>query len=166
MKDIPGFPGYIASEDGRIYSTRTKVLTEIKPRMHKGYLHVFVKLGQGRLTKVKRGVHQLVTLAYHGQKPTPAHEVRHLDGSRTNNKPGNLCWGTRAQNVSDAIRHGTAVQVRRGTEHPRGRLSTADVAEIRRRAVSGEAYRRIAERYHVDPAYISRIARGLDRPAA
>ena len=38
----------------------------------------------------------IVALAFHGPP-----EVRHLDGNRQNNKPGNLAWGSRRDNERD-----------------------------------------------------------------
>jgi hypothetical protein len=42
------------------------------------------------------GVAVIVCLAFHGPP-----EVRHLDGNRQNNKPGNLAWGSRRENERD-----------------------------------------------------------------
>src|SRR3954471_18096374 len=42
--------------------------------------------------KCKRRVHQIVCEAFHGSKPSPAHEVAHWDGARSNNNAGNLRW--------------------------------------------------------------------------
>ncbi|EKI6056738.1 hypothetical protein PF347_002279 [Salmonella enterica] len=53
-KDIPGFPGYFASEDGYIFSNRTGQLKQLTARVHKGYLHVHVKYGYGRQTVKKK----------------------------------------------------------------------------------------------------------------
>ena len=55
------------------------------------------------------GVHILVCAAFHGPKPFPKAEVRHLDGDGTNNVTDNLCWGTRSENMQDIIRHGRNV---------------------------------------------------------
>jgi len=55
----------------------------------------------------KYRVHQLVCGAYNGPKPSPLHEVRHLDGNRLNNEAANLAWGTRSENALDRQRHGT-----------------------------------------------------------
>jgi hypothetical protein len=47
-------------------------------------------------------VHRLVLQAFDGDPPTPAHtDVRHLDGSKTNNALPNLAWGTRSENMLD-----------------------------------------------------------------
>lgn len=166
MRDIPGYPGYLATDEGHIYSKRTGQLKQVKASMHKGYLHVNVKHGVGRSTKVKRPVHQLVLLAHVGPRPSDHHDSRHLNGDGLDNRSINLAWGTRAENVADAIKHGTAVCLRRGLNHPRCRISDADIQDIRAACAAGEAYNSIGRRYRIDPAYISRIFRGLDRAAA
>lgn len=110
MKDVAGWQGYLADDDGCIYSTRSGQLLKLKGRMHKGYLTVFAKR-DGRQHKVP--VHQLVLAAFEGERPSSGHEGRHLDGNPLNNAPSNLAWGTRTENVADAIKHGTHVCLRR-----------------------------------------------------
>lgn len=53
-----------------------------------------------------RPIHQLVCEAWYGPRPEGA-VVRHLDGNRQNNTPGNLKWGTPAENSEDMLLHGT-----------------------------------------------------------
>lgn len=69
------------------------------PLSQYGYPHVNL---QGKT----RFVHHLVLEAFVGPMPE-GHEGCHRDGDRTNNHLGNLYWGTRAENVRDAIEHGT-----------------------------------------------------------
>lgn len=52
------------------------------------------------------GVHILVCEAFHGPRPDGL-VVRHLNGIPADNRPGNLAWGTRAENMQDKKRHGT-----------------------------------------------------------
>lgn len=53
------------------------------------------------------GVHRLMCEAFHGPKPTPKHEGRHLNGKPADNRPENLAWGTHTQNMQDKSLHGT-----------------------------------------------------------
>ena len=60
-------------------------------------------------------VHKLVAFLFIGARPSAMHEVRHLDGDRTNNNVTNLAWGTRKENAADRKSHGTD----RGAENGR-----------------------------------------------
>lgn len=44
-------------------------------------------------------VHRIVCSAFHGQPPTDSHVVDHIDTNRANNRPDNLRWVTRLENV-------------------------------------------------------------------
>jgi hypothetical protein len=44
-------------------------------------------------------VHQIVATAFHGPKPTKDHVVDHIDTNRRNNRPENLRWVTRLENL-------------------------------------------------------------------
>ncbi|WP_407641233.1 HNH endonuclease signature motif containing protein [Aurantiacibacter spongiae] len=59
-------------------------------------------------------VHRLVAREYLSPRPSPAHEVRHLDGDKTNNSVENLAWGTTKENAEDRERHG---RTSRGQKH-------------------------------------------------
>lgn len=56
------------------------------------------------------GAHVYIATAVHGEKPSPDHEACHVCGNGHNGcvTPRHLYWGTRKDNVADAIAHGTA----------------------------------------------------------
>jgi hypothetical protein len=104
---IPSFPDYEASSGGHIRSYK-----QLRPRILSGWI------GGGGYRQVKISdewnggkrtitVHSLVCEAFHGPKPSPKHEVRHLDGDRLHNAASNLRWGTASENRHDSVRHGT-----------------------------------------------------------
>lgn len=103
---VIGYDGYYADSFGDIWSSNSrwgkwrKLSGFPDPD---GYLKIKAKK-DGRLRKT--AVHKMVCLAWHGDKP-PEHEVRHLDGTRTNNCPANLKWGTKSENALDRQVHGT-----------------------------------------------------------
>ncbi len=44
-------------------------------------------------------VHRIIATAYHGISPTPKHVVDHIDTNKRNNRPENLRWVTRLENI-------------------------------------------------------------------
>lgn len=116
---VPGYEGlYEVSNIGRVRSVERVViggpfgLPQIrkgrirKPQVdHGGYLRVtFWRDGR---PGESFGVHRLVALAFHPNEYFDGADVRHLDGTRTNNVASNLAWGTRFENMQDAKGHGT-----------------------------------------------------------
>lgn len=66
----------------------------------KGYMTVWIwERGRDRRKKV----HQLVALAFHGDPPTPAHTVDHINQDKSDNRAENLRWAcptTQSRNTS------------------------------------------------------------------
>jgi hypothetical protein len=102
MKNIPGFSGYKATKDGRIYSNFSKRF--LKP-------HIRGKYQEVTITKEKQSryypVHYLVALAY---LPNPENhpQINHIDGSQDllDNSVENLEWVTSEQNIKHAYENG------------------------------------------------------------
>jgi len=94
MKDIPGYEGkYAATEDGRIYSHKSKRF--LKPyRCTRGY-------EQQSLDGKKQFIHRLVALTY---LPNPQNKdfVNHKNGNKSDNRVSNLEWCTRSENMQHA----------------------------------------------------------------
>lgn len=109
----PSYPGYEASDNGRVRSVdRTIVDAANRTRRMAGRVlsqavtpKGYLKVSPGRGVTGK--VHQMVCEAFNGPRPTPAHEVRHLNGDSQDNRPENLVWGTASENRQDTLRHGT-----------------------------------------------------------
>ncbi len=102
-KDVPGYEGqYQVSDGGSVMSYRRRAEGQLlRPgRMPMG--HLSVSLGRGN----SQCVHKLVLLAFVGPPPLK-HECRHLNGNPADNRLANLCWGTRSENIRDAVSHGT-----------------------------------------------------------
>lgn len=88
---------YSVREDGAIYRfTREgkrirkydNVWTHGNPDCFSGYMKI-----------CGEQVHRIVAYAFHGEPPTPEHVVDHIDTNRRNNRPENLRWVTRLENV-------------------------------------------------------------------
>lgn len=111
---VPGFASYEVSNDGRVRSIDRVIHykdgrshpfkgRQLKTFIVKDYEHLAFGIG-GR--KVNRYVHLLVCEAFHGPRPSPLHEARHLNGIETDNRASNLAWGTKSENAQDSIRLG------------------------------------------------------------
>jgi hypothetical protein len=137
-RSIPGTDGrYEASSGGRIRHIVRGVMT---PKFGtRPYLQVSPYIGRRRKNFY---VHTLVAMAFHGPRPDGM-ECRHLNGVCTDNRPSNLAWGTRGENVADMLRHGTQVKGRRVNT---AKLTEADVLAIRQ---SPETLTALGRRYGV-----------------
>lgn len=121
VREIPGYPGYWATNEGTIISQRTG--TVLRPRAHYRTGHLRVRVygnqlsarlvthsGTGRPVACRFAdvfVHKLVCLAWHGPPPSEDAMVLHYDDNPENNVPSNLRWGTRKQNAEDRLRNVT-----------------------------------------------------------
>ena len=96
----PDFPDYSVSSNGRVWSRRGhgRFLKPCDTR----FGHRMVMLGRGN----NRLVHRLVMEAFVGPRPD-GFEVRHLNGNGADNRLANLAYGTRTENIRDALAHGT-----------------------------------------------------------
>jgi len=164
LAPIPGVSDkYVAGSDGHIYCYSDARVNAKMPKPFRlaeqigteGYQFVFIIEGQRRRTKT---VHGLICLAFHGPKPSDTHEVRHLDGTRTNALPDNVCWGTPAENEADKKRHGT---VARGETHGIAKLNE-EAVRIMRIAIPRGLWNPIdaAQVFGVEPSVIRAAVSG------
>lgn len=125
---VPGYEGlYEASTEGRVRSLdridaggRRIFGRVLSPGILKGSGRLQVSLSKDKVVKQMK-VHQVVALTFHGPCPEGM-EVRHYpDRNVTNNKPKNLCYGTKRDNHLDSVEHGTHKEKRK-THCPRGHL--------------------------------------------
>lgn len=162
MKPIPRCPGYFADEHGFVWSFKGHGQGgRGEPQWRRlwrgcktnGYPVVLV-VEDGR--KRPRRVHQLVARAFYGERPE-GQQVRHLDGTRDNNRPENLAYGTQRQNHDDCKRHGRTG--RWGTHH-KAKLTPQDIPWIRVYGAMGFSNRTIAKPFGVTFGAIGAILRG------
>lgn len=93
------------------------------PQSPSGHLSVAIGKGNSRL------VHALVLEAFVGPCPD-GRECCHADDNPSNNRLDNLRWGTRSDNLLDAVRNGKKPV---GERSPRAKLRTHDVQGIKAR---------------------------------
>ena len=100
-----------------------------------------------------RRVATLVAIAWHGERPAGM-IVRHIDGSKTNDTPGNLKWGSYKENSNDSKRHGTWTH---GTGVNTAKLKEVDVIYVLK---SNEGHATLARKLGVSPGAIWHIRAG------
>ena len=108
------------------------------------YLKVSLS-GGGKVTV--RRMHVLVMEAFAGPRPDGM-DVLHGPGGKLDNRLENLSYGTRAENMADTHRDGTAPL---GERHPNARLTADIVRRCRARHVAGEEPGVLAAEFGVHP---------------
>lgn len=153
MRSMPGYPNYLVSDTGQIYSKRVGVWWRLKSSRASGkYLHV----GLSRNGKVSNvSVHVCVLRAFRGPRPE-GQQCRHLNGNMLDNNLTNLCWGTPAENVADTERHG---RTRRGDQINTTKLTPEKVKEIRRLRALGVPCSQVAKRFDISISHAHSVGR-------
>lgn len=98
VKPIPNSPEYLASFDGRVYSTKLHRWLSTNPHKIFGYLQVHLRKKTHRLNRV------IATTWIPNPDNLPC--VGHKDNNRTNNRVENLYWCTHKENTQQCIRDG------------------------------------------------------------
>jgi hypothetical protein len=151
LREIPDHPGFFVSSVGQVLSTwalprrwgrRLDVPRSVKQLANESG-HMRVRIG-GTLEYV----HRLVLRAFVGPCPD-GQEVRHLDGNPANNNLANLAYGTRSENIADALRHGTTVL---GEAHHMARLTAENVRAMRKAHEQGVSVADLGRQYGITHA--------------
>lgn len=152
--NIPNFPSYFISKDGRIFSKRMS-WREMKPSVtKKGYLRVSLT----DFSKKKYyPIHQLVAFAYLGPRPK-GYFVCHNDGNPKNNNLSNLRYDTPKNNTKDQERHGTKLI---GETTNNVVLTEAQIVEILTLTTKNLPTGEIAEIYGVHKSNILQIQKRI-----
>jgi hypothetical protein len=106
------------------------------------------------------GAHVFVLQQTKGPRPTAGHESCHTCGNGHEGcvSPSHLYWGTRADNVADALRHGSVLgKPRYGSDHHAFSTTSEIVAWVRKDLASGATQTSTAEKYGISQAQVSRI---------
>lgn len=97
--------------------------------------------------------HVVACTIANGPRPD-RHDAAHSCGNRACVNPRHLRWATRAENMADAIRHGTTT---RGTANWSNRLTEQQVQAIRQARQAGRTTRGLAVEYGVSHGAICGI---------
>ncbi len=140
---------------GKEQGTKCKVLRQVLRKDGRYSVSLSRKSKSGHLL-----VHALVAAAFIGPKPI-GKDVNHIDGNKQNNASSNLEYITRSENIKHSYRLGIHPRMQ-GELCGQSKLSSFQVAEIKRLRKSGMRYDHISPYFDVSPQHISRICRGID----
>lgn len=96
----------------------------------------------------------MVCETYNGPPPSPEHDAAHIDGDESNNRPGNLRWSTRLENIADKAIHGTQP---RGSQIWMAIVKEDDIPKIFQAYFEGQTLDDIAHRIGVKRSQIRLI---------
>jgi hypothetical protein len=152
MRHLPDWPGYLAGEDGHVYSAkkgypkRLKAVRVCRKGRRNPFWAVTVysdKIRYGEFNRVRPTpvlIHRLIASVWLPPRPSRRHEIDHIDTDRRNNAPSNLRWLTKRRNTqrfwaANPLAH-------RGEANPFARLTAERVRELR--ALQGRVTQRMA----------------------
>jgi hypothetical protein len=170
IRPVVEFPssGYWVGEDGSFWTNCPpkrgfgrgdpvwrRLATHTRPR--NGYVTCsFRPAARGKV--VTRYLHDLVLEAFAGPRPD-GFQCLHGVGGPSDNRIGNLLWGTAKANSNDPIHLG---RLPRGDRHHNAKLNRNKVAEIRREyAAGGVTQKELAKRYEISQSAVSLVVRGV-----
>lgn len=154
VRQIPGYPEYAATNDGRILKVKRNGFKFITPRDNgTGYVIVHVRDLNGK--NVIRKVHRLMALAFIGPQPSPKHEVCHINGRRDDNRIENLKWDTRKNNIADRRKYNPGYE-----RYEKMKLNEDMAREIKTRLAAGQTGMSIAQEYGISTFHVSNIKNG------
>ncbi len=143
LHEHPSIPRLYATRDGRLFVELTHSPDG------RGYPLVRVN---GRL--VRR--HTVVAETFLGPRPH-GHVVRHKNGMPGDDRPGNLRWGSQAENCADTVAHQRST---RGEQNARHKLTATQASAIKSRRASGESGRSLAREFCISEQTIADIHHG------
>ena len=178
-RPVPGFPGYHATVDGRVWSAPRIVESNGGPQPVKGGIRVGSDQGKALQvvvgsrsdgTRTSKNIGALVLLAFGFTQPVGT-EVAHWDGDYRNNFLGNVRWATHRENLADRERHGTMPRGERngmvrnpglmaGERNPAAKLTRAEVEAIRNAPYGYGRRKALSEKYGVSYQTIHKIKTG------
>ena len=165
-KDVVGYEGiYMVSSLGRMLSKERTVKRKNgadylqKESIIEGSDYHGYKVTTIAKNKIKKHkfIHVLIAEAFLGPKPEKM-EVCHGDGNRKNNCIENLRYGTRSDNVRDAIKHGTYKRppIVRGSKRSDAKINEKIAKQIKE---SDESSYILAKKLNISRALISNVRR-------
>lgn len=157
-ENIPGYPGYFVSRDGKVYSNKSGDW-KLK-RISLSNTNRFRVRLRGKLKYKWIQVNRLVAMVY---IPNPNNHpiVMHLDNNPHNNRVENLKWGTQSENIQQAYNENRAVAPQclrsRGENHPGSKISNKIRYTIVRLYYKGILCKDLAKKFSLSKRHITKI---------
>ena len=152
-KEIPGWPGYEVSSEGRVISFKRKTPKIKTPFINREGYHRVALYDNDRHWCI--GIHRLVLITFKGLMK--GKEASHRDGDPSNNRLSNLSWKTRKSNEDDKKKYGTRPV---GTTHYKSiELTKIQIASIIRMCRT-RTQKEVAKKFNISQSFVSKIFRG------
>ena len=127
-----------------------------------GLIGMIASNGYRRITlrkdmkQVRFPLHRLVALAFIGPAPSGRHQVNHINGNKTDNRPENLEYVTPSENQFHSYRILKSA-TRPGSKHHNAKISEADVITIRSLWANGKQQKELGAMFGISQPTISEI---------
>lgn len=170
FKEIPNWPGYLASSEGKIFSVKIPGAQgmldynnphEMVPRVQKSgnRLHSRVGLRNGTGIKKMLPVSRLVWSAFNNASIPDGYVIDHIDCNPLNNIPENLQCITYSENIKRAYKN-TRTAFTNGAINGKTVLDTQTVGQILLDHREGLTQGQIVEKYGISQAQVRRVING------
>lgn len=170
FKEIPNWPGYLASSEGKIFSVKIPGAQgmldynnphEMVPRVQKSgnRLHSRVGLRNGTGIKKMLPVSGLVWSAFNNASIPDGYVIDHIDCNPLNNIPENLQCITYSENAKRAYKN-TRTAFTNGAINGKTVLDTQTVGQILLDHREGLTQGQIVEKYGISQAQVRRVING------
>ena len=126
-----------------------------------GYWYCHLSISGKRKT-VK--AHVLVAQMFIGERPSPKHQINHIDGNKDNNHVSNLEYCTPSENIRHSYSMGLQIPYK-GCDHHQSKLTVEEVEEIRNHYEKNKhryycGAKKLSHKYGVCLQTISNVAKG------
>lgn len=172
FRDIPGWDGYIASSEGKIYSVKIPggrgMLDynhphELVPREWKpGRLRVYLRNNSKK--KYYFSVSHLVWMAFNNKLHIPEKMViDHINCNTLDNRPENLQCITYSENIKRAYTCTRTAFTSNGINNGTNKFNTLTISKVLEDYQNGHTQAEICERYNISQKQVSGIVNGQRR---
>lgn len=173
FKEIPNWPGYLVSNEGKVYSVkshggrnRSMILDynhphELIPREWKsGRKRVYFRKADGK--KYAFSVSRLIWSVFNNSPIPKGMVVDHINCNSLDNRPENLQLITYSENTKRAYKY-TRTSFTGGKRDGTCKLSTKDVGNIKYLLGKGRTQREIIDKFNISQKQVSGISLGERR---